>query len=117
MAMLVIGLIVFLGTHSIAIVNEPWRDRMEAMRCESPAKRTLNHGFYYLDGSRDAIFSSNGARHLLRTLTVRVAFNQLRQSCCESFRSQLLQGLGLRAAAQGEHAPAPKRLVDGQWTD
>ncbi len=30
MTLLVLGLILFLGTHAISIANEPWRDRMHA---------------------------------------------------------------------------------------
>lgn len=34
MLMLVTGLVVFFGVHSVAIVNEPWRDRMAAVMGE-----------------------------------------------------------------------------------
>lgn len=38
MTTLVLGLILFLGVHSISIVNEPWRDRMAARLGEFPWK-------------------------------------------------------------------------------
>jgi len=38
MAILILGLVLFLGVHSISIVAEPWRDRMAARLGESPWK-------------------------------------------------------------------------------
>ena len=38
MATLIFGLILFLGVHSLSIVNEPWRDRMVARIGELPWK-------------------------------------------------------------------------------
>lgn len=38
MTILVIGLLLFIGVHSISIVNEPWRDRMLARLGEGPWK-------------------------------------------------------------------------------
>jgi len=38
MTTLVLGLILFLGVHSISIVNEPWRNRMAARLGEMPWK-------------------------------------------------------------------------------
>lgn len=30
MTLLIVGLVLFIGVHSVSIVNEPWRDRMQA---------------------------------------------------------------------------------------
>lgn len=38
MTTLILGLILFLGVHSISIVNEPWRDRMAARLGDMPWK-------------------------------------------------------------------------------
>lgn len=38
MAVLLLGLVIFLGVHSVSIVNEPWRDRMVARMGEWPWK-------------------------------------------------------------------------------
>ena len=38
MSVLLLGLIIFLGVHSVSIVNEPWRDRMVARLGEWPWK-------------------------------------------------------------------------------
>ena len=38
MTLLILGLLLFLGAHSISIVNAPWRDRMHARLGEKPWK-------------------------------------------------------------------------------
>lgn len=38
MSILIVGLVLFFATHSISIVNEPWRDRMVARIGEAPWK-------------------------------------------------------------------------------